>query len=72
MNKFALILSVYLAVTTVSAATITVDDLKGKTISICDDGAEWPPYTYYKRVDGKKSKEIIGFSVAPANAHLLS
>lgn len=38
-------------------------DLKGKTISITDDGSEWAPYTYYKRVDNKVTNEIIGYSV---------
>jgi len=34
-----------------------------KTLSICDDGAEWPPYTYYKREKGKKTEQLVGFSV---------
>ena len=38
-------------------------DLHGFTIGITDDGSEWPPYTYYQRVDGKPSTEIVGFSV---------
>ncbi len=37
--------------------------LQDKTIHITDDVGEWPPYTYYKRINGKKSKEIVGFSV---------
>jgi polar amino acid transport system substrate-binding protein len=32
-------------------------------ISVCDDGAEWPPYTYYKRVDGARTNVLTGFSV---------
>ncbi len=45
------------------AETVSVDSLKGKTIRICDDSAEWPPYTYYQRIDGKVSRKLVGFSV---------
>ncbi|MBF0208136.1 MAG: amino acid ABC transporter substrate-binding protein [Oligoflexia bacterium] len=38
-------------------------NLKGTTIHIVDDSSEWAPYTYYKRVGGKATKEIVGFSV---------
>ena len=38
-------------------------DIHDRTIHIADDSAEWPPYTYYKRINGKKSDEIVGFSV---------
>jgi len=34
-----------------------------RTIAICDDEAEWPPYTFYIRKDGKPTKEISGYSV---------
>lgn len=34
-----------------------------KVISVCDDGAEWPPYTYYKRSYGVKTDQLIGYSV---------
>ncbi len=38
--------------------------LKGQTINICDDEAEWPPYTYFKRTpSGKKTQQVVGFSV---------
>ena len=39
------------------------DLLRGKTIRVCGDGAEWPPYHYYKRVNGNVTKEVTGFSV---------
>lgn len=43
---------------------ICAQDLSGKTINICDDGGEWPPYTFYKRTSsGKKTDTITGFSV---------
>ncbi len=42
---------------------VRTDNLTGITVNITDDGAEWPPYTYYRRENGKKTKEIIGFSV---------
>lgn len=32
-------------------------------IAICEDGSEWPPYTYFERREGKKSERIIGFAV---------
>lgn len=32
-------------------------------INICDDVAEWPPYTYYKREEGIKTQNVKGFSV---------
>lgn len=34
-----------------------------KLIKVCDDGEEWPPYAYYERVEGKKSQNIVGYSV---------
>jgi polar amino acid transport system substrate-binding protein len=47
------------------AGTLSAEpvNLKGETVSICDDGSEWPPYTYYKRVNGKKTDELVGYSV---------
>ena len=30
-----------------------------ETIYICDDGAEWPPFVFYKRVDGKIDKSKV-------------
>lgn len=33
------------------------------TISVCDDDAEWPPFTFYRRADGVKTKKIIGSAV---------
>ena len=32
---------------------------KEHTIRICDDAAEWPPFVFYKRVDGKVDKKHI-------------
>ena len=34
------------------------------SIAICDDGNEWPPYSYYQRIDGKKTATVTGFAVA--------
>lgn len=34
-----------------------------KSLKICDDGEEWPPYVYYKRINNEKSKEVVGYSV---------
>jgi len=57
------ILAISTFATALHAEIITVKDLRGKTINICDDGAEWPPYTYYKRVNGEATKELVGYSV---------
>lgn len=37
--------------------------LKGSTVHVCEDGAEWPPYSYYKRVNGQPTKEVVGLAV---------
>jgi len=42
----------------------------GATIHICDDGAEWPPYTFYKRSGGVATKELTGFAVDVVTAIL--
>jgi polar amino acid transport system substrate-binding protein len=34
-----------------------------KVIRICDNGAELPTYAYFKRVNGKVTSEVTGFSV---------
>ncbi len=36
---------------------------KNETVRMCGGEHEWPPYYYYKRVDGKKTKEIVGFDI---------
>jgi polar amino acid transport system substrate-binding protein len=33
------------------------------TIAICDDENEWPPYSYYQRIDGVKTSHLVGFAV---------
>lgn len=33
------------------------------SIAICDDGNEWPPYSYYARVEGKKTRQLAGYAV---------
>lgn len=35
----------------------------GISVAICDDENEWPPYSYYQRVDGKKTGAVVGFAV---------
>jgi len=32
-------------------------------VRICDDGAEWPPYSYYVRKNHEKTTELTGYSV---------
>ena len=42
--------------------------LTGQTIIVCGDGAEWPPYVYFKRdTKGNKTEEITGYSVDMLN-----
>jgi len=41
---------------------------KGDTIHVCGDGAGWPPYHFYKRENGKKTKEIIGYDIEVLNS----
>lgn len=33
------------------------------SIAICDDENEWPPYSYYQRVEGRKTTNVVGFAV---------
>ncbi len=33
------------------------------TVAICDDENEWPPYSYYQRVAGKKTETLTGYAV---------
>lgn len=33
------------------------------SIAICDDGNEWPPYSYFTRVNGKKTEQLAGYAV---------
>lgn len=45
-------------------------------VSICDDENEWPPYSYFQRVDGKKTGRLTGYAVAVigeifANRHVV-
>ncbi|MCU7374644.1 transporter substrate-binding domain-containing protein [Paucibacter sp. O1-1] len=37
--------------------------LRGTTVRICDDAAEWPPYSYYRREAGRKTAQLEGYSV---------
>jgi polar amino acid transport system substrate-binding protein len=37
--------------------------LAGRVIRMAEDAGEWPPYTYYERVDGKPTRKVIGYSV---------
>lgn len=39
------------------------DGLQGQRVIACDDANEWPPYSYWRRVDGKPTQELTGFTV---------
>ena len=38
-------------------------NLKGEVIQICEDIAEWPPYHYKKRENGKVTTEVVGYGI---------
>lgn len=43
---------------TPTAAEPTADPA---VVRVCDDVSEWPPYTYFERVNGEKGEQVIGF-----------
>ncbi|MGC0151257.1 substrate-binding periplasmic protein [Chromobacterium vaccinii] len=51
-------------------AAARAEEADRSPVAICDDGDEWPPFTYYRRVDGKPTAEITGFSVEVIGAIL--
>lgn len=62
MTLRTLLLALSLCLAGPGAASELVE-LRGKTISACDDANEWPPYAYYRRVAGQPSKELTGYTV---------
>lgn len=34
-----------------------------QVVQVCEDSAEWPPYSYYRRDKGRKTSHVVGFSV---------
>ncbi|MBU2712434.1 substrate-binding periplasmic protein [Zooshikella harenae] len=42
--------------------TTNVSYVYAKEVKICDDDVEYPPYTYYERINNKVSKKIIGIT----------
>ena len=56
--------AMYCILMTLAAPTIAhAETWNDTTVYICDDGAEWPPYSYYQRMDGEPTQTIVGFSV---------
>lgn len=49
---------------------LSAGELTGKTVNGCGDAAEWPPYLYFTRRDGKKSGDVDGFSSTVVNESL--
>ena len=43
------------------------EDLSTKTICICEDESEWPPYHFFQRKNGEKTKEIVGYGIDVLN-----
>lgn len=56
-------LTILLVALTAGPAQAQTETLRGSTLSVCDDGDEWPPYSYWQRVNGKKTEQITGFAV---------
>lgn len=52
-----------LACLTPGAVRAQSETLTGSTFSVCDDADEWPPYSYWQRIDGKKSTQLTGYAV---------
>ncbi len=44
-------------------ATPAPELAKPLAVSICEDENEWPPYSYFLRVDGNKSRKLVGYAV---------
>ncbi|CAH0539520.1 substrate-binding periplasmic protein [Vibrio marisflavi] len=51
--RFSLVIAL-LSTTTAYAATSS-----SEKVNVCDDIAEWPPYTYWERVDGQVNKQKL-------------
>lgn len=52
---------------TVKAAPLLANPLAGSTVRICEDDAQWPPYTFYKIHNAQPTKEIIGYAIDVIN-----
>lgn len=47
-----------------AAAHASAAPRAGMSVAICDDENEWPPYSYYQRVGGKKTAVMTGYAIA--------
>jgi polar amino acid transport system substrate-binding protein len=36
---------------------------QGQEIKVCGQMAEWPPYLYFKRENGQRSEELVGYTI---------
>ncbi|OZG73212.1 hypothetical protein BTA51_12080 [Hahella sp. CCB-MM4] len=54
-------LGVVAILSVIPSASRALDNLPN--INICGDGAEWPPYHYFQRDDGKVTSNIVGYDV---------
>jgi polar amino acid transport system substrate-binding protein len=59
IKRVLLFLCIFFCYSTPLMAT----DFRNETIKICNDVAEWPPYTYFVRLNGNKTQKLAGFSV---------
>lgn len=50
-----------------SGPTTASKGLSEYTIRICDDGAEWPPYSYYSKNKSAKYNQVVGYSIDVIN-----
>ena len=49
----------YTLVFILSVSLFSIQTVFAEAVHICDDAAEWPPYIYYQRVNGKPDKSTI-------------
>lgn len=63
--KILLILSsaVIFSTSAIASESHSMEMLGNKTINICEDRTEWPPYIFYKRINGKPTSDVTGYSV---------
>lgn len=59
---------VVLASTASASAAAWAGDLGDNVVRICEDSGEWPPYTYYRRVNGWPTPSIHGYAVDVVDA----
>lgn len=57
------LIAIGLLLATLLASGARADALKGQRVVACDDANEWPPYAYWRRIEGQATQELTGFTV---------